>query len=597
MERAEKSGAEALGPLPEWNLSDLYDGPDSPTLKADLAAARANARGLNARYGGRLATLDAAGLADLFEAYEQLCDALSRIGAFAYLYYCTALQDTARANFHQTMQERLNECWTDLLFVTLELNKLEDAALAGKMTAPRLKRFQPWVRDQRAFRAHQLSDEVERMLHERNVVGAAAWARLFEETLSALHFTVAGKELNVSEVINLLSNKDRAVRREAGAAFAKGLGDNSRLFALIMNTLIKEKEIDDRWRRYKRPISYRNLSNQVEDEVVDALIEAVRQAMPNLSHRYYKLKARWLGLDHLEYFDRAAPLPDDDDRVIPWREAADLVLSSYEKFSPEMARIGRRFFDHDWIHAPVQPGKASGAFAYGTVPSKHPYLLVNYLGKTRDVMTLAHELGHGVHYMLAAHNGPLMMHTALTLAETASVFGEQLTFRALLDAESEQRRRRVMLASKVEDMLNTVVRQIAFCEFERALHEARRAGELSPEAIGAIWLKVQGESLGPAIHLAPEYGTYWAYISHFIHSPFYVYAYAFGDCLVNALYAVYQDAERGFQEKYLNLLRAGATQRHKELLAPFGLDAGDPSFWSKGLGVISGLIDQLEATL
>jgi len=426
------------------------------------------------------------------------------------------------------------------------------------------------------------------------VVGAAAWARLFEETLSALHFTVAGKELNVSEVINLLSNKDRAVRREAGAAFAKGLGDNSRLFALIMNTLIKEKEIDDRWRRYKRPISYRNLSNQVEDEVVDALHRAVRTAYPNISHRYYAMKAKWLGLPQLEYWDRNAPLPEEPDTTIPWPEAEKIVLDSLARFSPELAGIGVKFFEKGWIDAPVRPGKAPGAFAHPTVPSAHPYLLLNYQGKTRDVMTLAHELGHGVHQVLAAPQGQLMADTPLTLAETASVFGEMLTFRALLARETGAKKRKAMIAGKVEDMINTVIRQIAFYDFELQVHQERRKGELSADRINEIWLGIQGESLGPALRFDPEYRYYWTYIPHFIHSPFYVYAYAFGDCLVNSLYSLYQDAHPDFAAKYLAMLKAGGTLRHKELLAPFGLDASDPAFWARGLSVISGLIDELE---
>jgi oligoendopeptidase F len=597
MNSTAQATAPALGTLPVWNLDDLYRGTEDPALAADLAAAKKEAAALNARYAGKLADLDGDGLADLFEAYERLAERLGRISSFAYLYYCTAMQDSARSTFNQTTQERTTEVWTDLLFVTLELNKIDDARIDANLAAPRLRRFAPWIRDSRAFRKYQLSDEVERLLHERHIVGGAAWGRLFDETVSALRFEVQGKTLTTSETINLLSNKDRALRREAGAALAKGLGDNVRLFALVLNTLIKEKEIDDRWRGYKQPISFRNLSNHVEDEVVDALISAVRGAFPRLSHRYYALKARWLGLEALEYYDRTAPLPEDDDRVIPWEEAVEVVLSSYQAFSPELASIGRRFFERNWIHAPVGPGKAGGAFAHGTVPSVHPYLLVNYQGKTRDVMTLAHELGHGVHNVLSAPNGPLMMYTPLTLAETASVFGEQLTFRKLLNAETDPKRRRVMLASKCEDMINTVVRQTAFCEFERRLHEERRKGELAPEAIGAHWLAVQSESLGPAVRFDDGYRPYWAYISHFVHSPFYVYAYAFGDCLVNALYAVYQDAEAGFQDKYLAMLRAGSTLRHKELLAPFGLDASDPRFWSKGVGVIEGLVDQLEAAL
>jgi oligoendopeptidase F len=331
----------------------------------------------------------------------------------------------------------------------------------------------------------------------------------------------------------------------------------------------------------------------VEDEVVDALVTAVRASYPRLAHRYYRMKARWLGLPKLQHWDRNAPLPDDDDRNITWGEARERVLTAYGAFSPEMAELGRTFFDRPWIDATLRPGKSGGAFAHPTVPDVHPYLLLNYHGKTRDVMTLAHELGHGVHQMVAARQGYLMSGTPLTLAETASVFGEMLTFQSLLNAATPKQRR-IMLAAKTEDMLNTVVRQIAFYEFETRLHDERRKGELLPERIGEIWLQVQTESLGPAFEFTPEYSVFWSYVPHFIHSPFYVYAYAFGDCLVNALYAVFQRGHPGFQQKYLDMLRAGGTKRHKELLAPFGLDATDPAFWNKGLDVISGFIDELE---
>ena len=385
------------------------------------------------------------------------------------------------------------------------------------------------------------------------------------------------------------------MRRDAATALGKVLSDNVRLFAHITNTLAKDKEIEDTWRNFARPVSSRNLANYVEDDVVDALVAAVRGAMPDLSHRYYRLKARWFGQDRLDYWDRNAPLPDDENRAIPWDQAVTKVLDAYGRFSPELAAVGRRFFDQAWIDAPVRPGKAPGAFAHPTVPSAHPYLLVNYQGKVRDVMTLAHELGHGVHQVLAGAQGHLMADTPLTLAETASVFGEMLTFRKLLDEAPAPRERRVMLAGKVEDMINTVVRQVAFYEFERRLHDKRRQGELLPDEINALWLGVQGESLGPAIRFDDGYGVYWTYIPHFLHSPFYVYAYAFGDCLVNSLYAAYHNAHEGFAEKYLAMLRAGGTLRHKELLAPFGLDASDPAFWDKGLGVIRGFIDELEA--
>jgi oligoendopeptidase F len=493
------------------------------------------------------------------------------------------------------MQEKANAIATLLLFFALELNRLEDANLAEKLKAPELARYAPWLRDTRAFRPYQLSDEIEKLLHEKSVAGRSAWTRLFDETGAALRFPVGGKELTGSEALNLLSDANGENRKAAAKSLGDVFGKNSRLFAHITNTLIKDKEVEDRWRGFKHPISSRNLSNFVEDEVVDALIASVREAFPNLSHRYYRLKAKWFGVEVMPYWDRNAPLPNEDDKLVPWSEAQRIVLEAYGAFSPAMADVGKRFFDNRWIDAPANPGKASGAFAHPTVPSAHPYLLLNYLGRTRDVMTLAHELGHGVHQVLAGKQGALMADTPLTLAETASVFGEMLTFQALLKAETDPKKRKAMLAGKVEDMLNTVVRQIAFVEFERRLHDERRAGELTANRIGEIWLQVQKESLGPAIRFEDEYRWYWTYIPHFIHTPFYVYAYAFGDCLVNSLYAVYQGAEKGFAEKYLDMLKAGGTKRHKELLAPFGLDASDPKFWRKGLSVISGFIDQLEA--
>jgi oligoendopeptidase F len=584
----------ALGPLPEWDLGDLYPGRDSAELKRDLARTEADADAFRERYEGKLQSLPGAALGAAIATYERLQETLGRIMSYAYLVYAGNMEDAEIGRFFQNMQEKVNAISTVLLFFTLELNRIEDRELEQKLGAAELAHYAPWLRDTRAFRPHQLSDELEKMLHEKYVAGRAAWTRLFDETMAALRFSIDGKELTSAEALHLLSEPDPEKRKRAAKALGEVFGRNVRLFALITNTLAKDKEIEDRWRKFPHPMSSRNLGNFVEDEVVDALIAAVRAAFPALSHRYYRLKATWFGVERLPYWDRNAPLPEQDDKVVPWPEAQRIVLGAYAAFSPELAAIGRRFFEQRWIDAPVRPGKSPGAFAHPTVPSAHPYLLLNYLGKTRDVMTLAHELGHGVHQVLAGPQGQLMADTPLTLAETASVFGEMLTFRAMLAAESDPKRRKVMLAAKVEDMLNTVVRQIAFVEFERRVHDERREGELTPDRIGEIWMGVQTESLGPAIGFADEYRHYWTYIPHFIHTPFYVYAYAFGDCLVNSLYAVYQGAAPGFAEKYLAMLRAGGSKRHKELLAPFGLDASDPSFWQKGLSVISGFIDELE---
>ncbi|WP_204259537.1 M3 family oligoendopeptidase [Lichenicola cladoniae] len=580
--------------LPHWDLSDLYPGQESEELRRDLDEAEAAAQAFAGHYAGKLAGLDGAALAGAIAEYERIDELLGRPASYAGLTFAGNSDDPAIGRFYQSINERVTAIATHLIFFTLELNQLDDDALARLLQDADLVRWQPFLRDLRVFRPHQLSEEVERVLHEKSVTGAGAWSRLFDETMASLRVELDGQSLTVGDALNKLSDRDRPTRERAAKAIGETFGRNVRLFSLITNTLAKDKEIGDGLRKYPRPGSARNRGNMVEDEVVDALVVAVTSDYGRLSHRYYAMKARWLGLEKLEHWDRNAPLPADDDRAVSWDDARTHVLGAYRGFAPELGEIGQRFFDHPWIDAPPRPGKSSGAFAHPTVPAAHPYILMNYHGRTRDVMTLAHELGHGIHQVLAADQGYLMSSTPLTLAETASVFGEMLTFRALLDAETDPKRRRRMLAGKVEDMLNTVVRQVAFYRFEILLHDERRTGELLPERIGELWRQVQTESLGPAFNFTPDYDVFWAYVPHFVHSPFYVYAYAFGDCLVNALYGVFADGHPGFQQKYVEMLRAGGTRRHKELLAPFGLNASDPAFWRKGLDVISGFIDELE---
>jgi oligoendopeptidase F len=587
--------AEDAGPLPEWNLADLYPAPDSPELARDLEETARAAEAFEAARKGRVAALDGPDLAAAIADYEWISERLGRVTSYAYLRYAADVGNPANGRFFQSMQERANDITRHLLFFELEINRLADDRMAALLADAAMARYRPWVENLRVHRPHQLSDEAEQLLHDKTVTGRAAWVRLFDETLAGLRFPVEGKALTLAEALNLLSSPEREVRKAAAHAIGDVLDAHARLFALITNTLAKDKEIEDRWRKFPTPMAARHLSNLVEEEVVEALRAAVREAYPRLSHRYYRMKAKWLGGDHLDYWDRNAPLRARAERIVPWDEARDTVLDAYGRFSPAMRDIARRFFDQGWIDAPVRPGKEPGAFSHPTVPSVHPYILMNYQGKVRDVMTLAHELGHGVHQVLAAPQGYLLADTPLTLAETASVFGEMLTFRAMLDAETDPARRHAMLAHKVEDMLNTVVRQIAFYEFEIRVHTERRQGELPLERLAEIWLDVQRESLGPALRFDDRYRNYWAYIPHFIHSPFYVYAYAFGDCLVNALYAVYQDGSPGFAERYLDMLRAGGSRRYRELLAPFELDAADPTFWSRGLGVIEGFIDELAA--
>lgn len=597
-----QSGRKALelGSLPEWNLADLYPGMDAPELKRDIAKAGADAAAFESRWKGTLAAEAARGadgkLGEALKAYEALEELIGKIVSYAGLIYAGDTSDPKRAKLYGDVQEKMTDASSHLLFFGLELNLVDDKAIELALDAdPGFGHYRPWVIDLRKDKPFQLEDRIEQLFHEKSVTGRGAWNRLFDETMTELRFDIDGEKLTLEPTLNKLQDADGAVRRKASEALAATFAGNLRTFTLITNTLAKDKEISDRWRGFDDIADSRHLANRVERSVVDALASAVRDAYPRLSHRYYRMKARWLGMDEMNHWDRNAPLPETPQATISWDEARNTVLSAYHRFSPEMADIARRFFDRNWIDAPVRPGKSPGAFAHPTVPSAHPYVLLNYMGKPRDVMTLAHELGHGVHQVLAGGQGALMASTPLTLAETASVFGEMLTFRSLLDKTEDRRERKAMLAQKVEDMINTVVRQIAFYEFERKVHTERKNGELTSDQLGKFWLEVQAESLGPAIKLREGYETFWTYIPHFIHSPFYVYAYAFGDCLVNSLYAVYQNAERGFQEKYFDMLRAGGTKHHSELLKPFGLDASDPAFWQIGLGVISNLIDELEA--
>ena len=593
---ANSQGGGAFGDLPEWDLSDLYASEDAAELQADLTWLKQSCIDFSNDYEGKLAQLNADEMLKAVERYEAIDIIAGRIMSFAGLRYYQLTTDPERAKFMSDMQDKLTEHTTKLVFYGLEFNRLDEEALSKLLSQnTALARYKPVFDRMRAMKPYQLSDEMERFLHDQSVVGAAAWNRLFDETIASLVFTIDGEDLPLEAAANKLSEQDRDTREAAAREIARVLRENTSLFARVHNTLAKEKEIEDRWRKMPTPQTGRHLSNHVEAEVVEALRNAVVAAYPKLSHRYYALKAKWLGLETMQIWDRNAPLPIEDDKLVDWTAAQEMVLSAYAEFSPEMAEIAKQFFTKSWIDAAVKPGKAPGAFAHPTVTTVHPYVMLNYLGKPDDVMTLAHELGHGVHQVLAAQQGELLSSTPLTLAETASVFGEMLTFRKLLAAAKTPQERKVLLAGKVESMINTVVRQIAFYDFECKLHAARAEGELTPDQINAIWMSVQGESLGPVFEFMDGYETFWSYIPHFVHSPFYVYAYAFGDGLVNALYAVYEEGDPEFQAKYFDMLRAGGSKHHTELLAPFGLDASDPKFWDKGLSMISAMIDELEA--
>ncbi len=588
-------GGNSFGNLPEWDLSDLYSSQDAPELKRDMDWVETACAEFAQAYEGKLDTLDAAGLLEAVKKDERISTVVGRIMSFAGLRYYQMTTDSERAKFMADCQDRITAFTTPMVFYGLEFNRLDEAHLTGLLAQNAdLARYKPVFDRMRAMKPYQLSDELEKFLHDQSTVGASAWNRLFDETIAGLTFSIDGEDLSIEGVLNLMTEQDRSKREAAVHALAEVFQSNIKTFSRIHNTLAKEKEIEDRWRGMPTPQTGRHLSNHVEPEVVEALRNAVVAAYPRLSHRYYRLKAKWLGFERMQVWDRNAPLPIDDTRIISWAEAERTVTEAYAAFDPAMADLAKPFFTKGWIDAGVKAGKAPGAFAHPTVTEVHPYVMLNYLGKPRDVMTLAHELGHGVHQVLAAGQGELLSSTPLTLAETASVFGEMLTFRKLLSEAKTTAERKTLLAGKVEDMINTVVRQIAFYDFECKLHAARAQGELTPDDINALWMSVQAQSLGDAFDFADGYETFWAYIPHFIHSPFYVYAYAFGDGLVNALYAVYEEGDPDFRSKYFDMLKAGGSKHHKELLAPFGLDASDPKFWDKGLSMIEGMIDELE---
>ena len=587
-------GSAELGQLPDWNLNDLYTSTDAKELVNDLNWLEKECDEFAKNYEGKLKFLSADEMLKCVIRNEKISSISGRIISYAGLLYYQKTTDADRAKFLSDMQEKITIFTTKLVFFSLEINSLDDDFLESRFKENvKLSRYKPVFEKIRALKPYQLSDEIEKFLHDLGIVGDA-WEKLFDETIAGLKFKIGGETLNIEATLNFLTDQKRENRKNATHELARVFGENIKIFTRVHNTQAKEKEIIDRWRKMPTPQMGRHLANQVEPEVVEALRNAVVKAYPKISHRYYELKRKWLGLETMQVWDRNAPLPMESDRLVTWDQAQTIVTDAYTNFDSRMSDLITPFFNKGWIDAGVKPGKAPGAFAHPTVTDVHPYIMLNYLGKPRDVMTLAHELGHGVHQVLASSQGQMLSSTPLTLAETASVFGEMLTFQQMLDNSTDKNERKVLLANKVEDMINTVVRQIAFYDFECKLHDARKKGELTPSNINSLWMSVQSESLGPAFEFVEGYETFWAYIPHFVHSPFYVYAYAFGDGLVNALYATYEENPKGFEDKYFKMLSAGGSKHHKELLEPFGLDASDPEFWSKGLSMISGMIDELE---
>jgi oligoendopeptidase F len=594
--------------LPRWLLDDLYPSFDSDEIKADEAFVRTAAERLAATWKSKLHQASTDQLTQIISDYEAIAEKLGRMTSFTDLAFAANMTNPETGRQAQMMRELDSEISAMLVFIELEIASIDDDVMTRHLDETPMQYWAPWIRQVRAFRPHQLADNMETMLLEMRPSGRTAWVRLFDETAASLKFPINNSMVGEAEILDMMTDADPKIRQQAGLSRSQVLTENSRLMTLVLNTIAKDKSTDDRWRKFDRPVSSRNLANDVEDEVVDALTETVTKRMPDLTHRYYAIKARWMaatppaGDAKLPWWDRNAPLPGEDQRKFSWNEAKTLVLDAFGEFDPSMAEIAERFFKHNWIDAAIGDGKASGAFSHPTVPSAHPYVLMNYSGNIRDVMTLAHELGHGVHQVLAAPRGHFMCSTPLTLAETASVFGEMLVFRKLLTRTTDPIQRRALLAGKIEDMLNTVVRQIGFHNFETRFHDARKDGELTAEQIADIWMETQATALGPSVDIDDSYRPIWGFIPHFVHAPFYVYAYAFGDCLVNALWQVYtkaedQSAKDKFVADYLGLLKAGGIHRHDVALAPFGLDARDRGFWTLGLDMLVSMIDELESVL
>ena len=584
------TGAEEVA----WNLGDLYAGMDDPQLDADMDACDAEAAALSADYRGRVAELSAAGLASLIVRYEALGDRAGRIGAFASLNWTQNTEDPARGALLQRVTERGSRLSQQLVFLDLELAAAPDETAAAWLADPALAHWRHWLQMVRIFKPHLLSEPEEKLLTEKSVTGAAAWGRFFDEVQGAARYELDGEQLTRDQALSKLYEQDRDLRRRAAAAVTTGLKAMQRTNTYIFNTLAADKASDDRLRHFSTWISGRNLGNQVDDRTVEALVEAVTGRY-DIVARYYALKRRLLGLDELFDYDRYAPLPAAD-RFYPWPQAQQIVLDAYGRFHPRMAEVAGWFFERRWIDAPPRPGKMGGAFSHGTVPSAHPYILLNYDAKPRDVMTLAHELGHGVHQTLAGVQGVLMADTPLTTAETASVFGEMLVFQDLMARESDPATRLGMLTGKIEDSFATAFRQISMNRFEHAMHTARREeGELTTERLSELWLATQRPMFGDSVTLTEDYGLWWSYVPHFLSAPGYVYAYAFGELLVLALYARYQQQSDGFADRYLAMLTAGGSDWPHEIVKPLGVDLTDPGFWGNGLDILEGLVAEAEA--
>ena len=581
--------------LPGWDLSDLYDGINDPKINEDLQKYQKMTEQFAADYKGRLQNMTAAEFGKTIKIYEEISVIGSLLGEFAYLNMCTQMKNAEAMAFYQNISEKLTDFAKPSVFYTLEINQIPEAKLAEWLKDESVAAYKYWLERVRRFKKHELSEAVEEVFLEKTVTSSSAWVRLYEEHSSRLKYIVDGKEYNDAEISKLLQDKDPKVREKAGKELNRVSKENAPLFSFIYNMVIKDKAIEDSKRGFAKPISERNLSENVKDEVVDALAETVKKNYQNISHRFYKLKSKWLGVDKMQYWDRNAPLPFAADLHYGWDEAVKLVLNAYKEFSEDLYKTALPFFENNWIDVPPRDGKRSGAFAAGTTSTKHPYLFLNFVGKQNDVLTLAHELGHGCHMRLRQKNGDLNETSRMTSEEVASVFGEMITFQSMLRSIDDDKARLCLIASKVNDMINTAFRQIAFHFFESKAHDERKNGELSEQRLADIWVEVQKDVLGSSVVVDENSAYIWAQVGHFFFLPFYVYAYSFADCLVNSLYQVStEDKVQNFPAQYLEMLSKTAITEYDELLKPFGLNPSDPAFWNKGLSLISGYIDELE---
>jgi oligoendopeptidase F len=581
-----------------WDLSDLYTGPDDPRIESDLAESLSRAERFAERHRGGVAAIDAASLAAALDELEKIGELAARAAGFAQLLFAADTSAPRHGALLQRVQERASEIRNATVFFELEWVNVPDERAAELLAAPALARRKHFLESMRRYRPHVLAEPEEKLIEELANTGRRAFSRLFDEMVAALRFRVthAGetRELGEEEVLSLLYAPERELRREAARSLTQGLRENARPLNFIFNTLVQDKAVDDRLRRFPSPAASRHLANEIDAASVDALLAACVARYP-LVARYYRLKARLLGLEKLEDFDRYAPIAQKA-RARAWNDARAIVEAAYRDFSPELAETTRPFFERRWIDAELRSGKRGGAFCASTLPSLHPYVLLNYTGNLRDVMTLAHELGHGVHQSLAAPRGLFEQDTPLTLAETASVFGEMLVFRRLLREESDPAVRLALVCGKIEDAFATVFRQVAMTRFEQSLHAARRSeGELETARVNQLWLEANRPMFGDSVALGDDYGWWWLYIPHFVHSPFYCYAYAFGELLVLALLRRYDEEGAAFVPRYLELLRAGGSDSPERLLAGVGLEIGDPRFWDGGLALLEDLVAQAES--